>query len=94
MRQEKQKYYYDRHFATLPNINKGVIIRVQKDSKQWEPAIVDQKLTDRSYVVRTGDNQLYRRNRRQLLKNRETTLPYAVSDHSETMYDPPPQRHL
>lgn len=79
-RQEKQKYYYDRHSATLPNVNKGEIVRVQKDSKQWEPAIVDQKLADRSYVVRTGDNQLYRRNRRQLLKTRETT-------------DAPPQSH-
>lgn len=92
-RQEKQKYYYDRHSATLPNVNKGEIVRVQKDSKQWEPAIVDQKLADRSYVVRTGDNQLYRRNRRQLLKTRETTLPSDVSDHSEAMYDAPPQSH-
>lgn len=92
-RQEKQKYYYDRHSATLPNVNKGEIVRVQKDSKQWEPAIVDQKLADRSYVVRTGDNKLYRRNRRQLLKTRETTLPSDVSDHSEAMYDAPPQSH-
>lgn len=51
-RQEKQKHYYDRHSAMLPNINKGEIIRVQKDSKQWEPAIVNQKPPDRSYVVR------------------------------------------
>lgn len=74
--QGKQKHYYDQQSATLHNINRGVIIRVQKDSKHWEPAVIEQTLSDRYYIVRTSDNKLYRRNRRQLhvLKIGETTV--------------------
>lgn len=65
-RQAKQKHYYDRQSTILPDINRGEIIRMQKDSKHWEPAVIDQKLDDRSYLVRTGDSKVYRRNRRHL----------------------------
>nr|XP_022292854.1 uncharacterized protein K02A2.6-like [Crassostrea virginica] len=86
-RQAKQKHYYDRQSTILPDINRGEIIRMQKDSKHWEPAVIDQKLDDRSYSVRTGDSKVYRRNRRHLLKTGETNLPSAVSDDTEAISD-------
>ena len=45
-RQAKQKHYYDRQSTILPDINRGEIIRMQKDSKHWEPAVIDKKLND------------------------------------------------
>ena len=86
-RQVKQKQYYDRQSSILPDVNRGEIIRVQKDSKRWEPAVIDQKLADRSFLVRTGDNKQYRRNRKHLLKTGETTLPSAISNDTEAMND-------
>nr|XP_022295055.1 uncharacterized protein K02A2.6-like [Crassostrea virginica] len=86
-RQAKQKHYYDCQSTILPDINRGEIIRMQKDSKHWEPAVIDQKLDDRSYLVRTGDSKVYRRNRRHLLKTGETNLPSAVSDDTEAISD-------
>lgn len=44
-RQKKQKLYYDRQSTPLPTVNRGEIIHVQKDTKLWQPAIVDQKLS-------------------------------------------------
>ncbi|ESO85143.1 hypothetical protein LOTGIDRAFT_176073 [Lottia gigantea] len=88
-RQQKQKFYYDRQSVPLPSVKPGEIIRVQK--KQWEPAIVDQKLPERSYIVRIGNNKLYRGNRRQLLKTGETSLPSTARDDADIILDNPPQ---
>ena len=89
-RQAKLKHYNDRQSTILPDINRGdIIIRVQKDSKHWEPAVIGQKLDDQSYLVRTGDSKLYRRNHRHFLKTGETMMPFAVtvSDDTETISD-------
>lgn len=50
----KAKYYYDRKSRSLPSLQVGKPVLVQLDpdnSKTWSPAVVAQKMTDRSYVV-------------------------------------------
>lgn len=70
--QQHQKRYYDRSSKPLSPLQEGQSIRIQERGC-WKPAIVIQPGgTDRSYHVRTGDGQEYRRNRRHLLDPKET----------------------
>lgn len=59
----KAKYYYDRKSRSLPSLQVGKPVLVQLDpdnSKTWSPAVVAQKMTDRSYVVEANGSS-YRR---------------------------------
>ena len=71
---QKSKFYYDRSSKMLKPLNIGEHVRI-RDGKRWLPAVVTQKVNDRSYIVQTMNNALYRRNRRHLLKSNESTLP-------------------
>ncbi|ROL51227.1 Tripartite motif-containing protein 29 [Anabarilius grahami] len=71
-RQKKQKQYYDRMAKYLPDLQPGEGIRMQKGDS-WKPAVVLEKHEQpRSFVVKTPDGKLFRRNRRHLRKTRET----------------------
>ena len=56
-------------------LGEGVIIR---NGKFWKPAVVREKINDRSYVVETQNGGIYRRNRRHLLKSNEK--PFQMLD--------------
>ncbi|KAA0714109.1 Retrovirus-related Pol polyprotein from transposon opus [Triplophysa tibetana] len=74
-RQLKQKMYYDKNTKQLPEISPGDKVRVQQ-GQIWNPATVLRKHDlPRSYVLRTSDGKIYRRNRKHLLKTKEQEFP-------------------
>lgn len=69
---KKQKQYYDRMAKYLPDLQPGEGIRMQKGDS-WKPAVVLEKHEQpRSFIVKTPDGKLFRRNHRHLRKTRET----------------------
>ncbi|XP_038116848.1 transcription factor mef2A-like [Culex quinquefasciatus] len=74
----KVKYYYDRKSRNLPALETGSPVYVQAHpeiSKTWTPAIVTEKLNDRSYVVDVNGAS-YRRDLTNLRPRKEpTTIP-------------------
>ncbi|XP_024119581.1 uncharacterized protein K02A2.6 [Oryzias melastigma] len=76
-RQEKQKLYFDRQTKTLPDLHAGEKIRMQRGAT-WQPAeVLHRHKQPRSFVVRTPDGRLYRRNRKHLRRTEEKTFPQA-----------------
>ena len=73
-RKTRQKYYYDRHTATLRPLVVGDRVMMRAKGKwepakgKWEPATVIAISQDgpRSYIVNTPGGQSYRRNQRHL----------------------------
>jgi len=84
--QEHQKRYYDRGAHPLKPLQVGESARVRMN-KIWQPAVVTDKVADRSYVVRT-EKGLYRRNRRDLYPMPIYTEPRSATPELET-----PARH-
>ena len=66
-KKQKAKYYHDRTAKLLPEIEVGQEVRVAptERSKPWKSATCVQKLSDRSYLVRTS-KETVRRNRQSL----------------------------
>ena len=79
-RQQRQKHYFDQGTRTLSHLQDGENVRIRQGSK-WEPATVVKKHNSpRSYIVKTTGGQVYRRNRRHLLKTKETSFPGTPDD--------------
>lgn len=75
-RQQHQKRYYDRSSKPLSPLRNGELVRLQEQGR-WKPAVIIQQAdTERSYLLRTPDGQVYRRNRRHL-RNTKENLGYA-----------------
>ena len=66
-KKQKAKYYHDRTAKLLPEIEVGQEVRVAptERSKPWKSATCVQKLSDRSYLVRSS-KETVRRNRQSL----------------------------
>lgn len=63
LRRQKAKSYFDRNAKTLPELDIGQDVRVAGQRKKtWQPGKCLEKLSDRSYLVRT-DSEMVRRNR-------------------------------
>ena len=74
-RQMKQKSYFDRQTQKLPDLRTGENVRIQKGDT-WQPAVVvERHQLPRSFIVRTQDGRVYRRNRKHLLKTGEREFP-------------------
>ncbi|KAJ8351147.1 hypothetical protein SKAU_G00226230 [Synaphobranchus kaupii] len=70
-RQQHQNKYYDRSTRLLPPLHNGESIRLQERG-YWKPAVVIQPAdTERSYLLRAQNGQVYRRNRRHLRSTNE-----------------------
>lgn len=67
----KSKQNYDKRSKVSPPLDKGDNVRVQLNLKTWTPAIVLEPHNDRSYIVKTHNGSVYRRNRRQIFRSRE-----------------------
>ena len=67
-KRQKAKFYHDRHVKQLPELGIGQEVRIQslRKNQTWKEPTCIEKLSDRSYVVKSG-NELFRRNR-QFLK--------------------------
>ena len=85
-RQERQKQNFDRTARHLPPLKPHDVIRVYKDGK-LQRGVVRQTLdAPRSYVVSTETGAVIRRNRRDLIRTRETE-PVCCSPMDD--FDPP-----
>ena len=70
---KRQAMYYDRTAKDLPVLKEGDVIRMKpykKGDKSWKKGVVQSKLGDRSYEVKT-ENGTFRRNRVDLRKTKE-----------------------
>ena len=76
---QQQKKYYDQGSKTQTSLSIGDTARIQQHDKTWKPAVVMEKHNDRSYSVKTPDGAVYRRNRRHLLKSKETIPNYQAN---------------
>ena len=59
-RQLKEKTYYDRAAHTLPPLTNGDTVRVRTKHQKWRPAVLQQQVAPRSYLVKTGEHTLRR----------------------------------
>ena len=89
-RREQWKRQYNERSHTLKDLNRGQSVRVQDyTTKKWEPAMINQKLSQpRSYMLTTNTGSQDRRNRRHI---RTTTEVFRISErHNDesTMHDP------
>ena len=87
IKQKKQtaKYYHDRTAKTLPDIEVGQEVRVAplERNQPWKSGTCLQKLTDRSYLVKTAKETLRRKNR-QSLKPAPLSQPERVHRNKES----------
>lgn len=74
MRRGSQKKYYDKGTKELNLFKPGDKVMFKKNDKDWKYGIVDKALSDRSYVVKDGSGQHFRRNRVMLRKTRNEDL--------------------
>ena len=66
LKRQKAKWYHDRSSRILPEIEIGQDVRIAplQKNQTWKTGTCIEKLSDRSYVVKTNsDNQVLRRNR-------------------------------
>lgn len=63
-----QKKNYDKHSRPLKPFNIGENVRIQQGIS-WNPAVIQEKLDNRSYSVETPDGGQYIRNRQHLMKD-------------------------
>uniref|UniRef100_A0A671MNC0 Integrase catalytic domain-containing protein n=1 Tax=Sinocyclocheilus anshuiensis TaxID=1608454 RepID=A0A671MNC0_9TELE len=64
----RQKFYYDRAAKHLQTLVRDDVVRIKSDENWSKKATVMQEVAPRSYTVKTDDGQIFRRNRRDLLK--------------------------
>lgn len=95
-RQEVTKEKYDRHAQPLQPLSKGQHVRLKPTtahSKVWMPGAVEGQLDSRSYVVRTANNVLLRRNHVDIRAtpepNSSRSTPTAVHPASDQRPEPP-----
>jgi hypothetical protein len=83
-RQKSQKFYYDKKSKPLPEVSPGEIVRFKKDIglSNWESVVVETDHGERSFILSSENDKLYRRNRRHILKTGEN-----VFQKQETQFD-------
>ena len=84
---QKQKQHYDKSAKELPPLKRGDIVRVQPhpkaQSKRWQKARVEKQVDSRSYLVRTENGNIVRRNRKHLRTSSST-----FSEESDVFFTP------
>uniref|UniRef100_A0A8D8S762 RNA-directed DNA polymerase n=1 Tax=Cacopsylla melanoneura TaxID=428564 RepID=A0A8D8S762_9HEMI len=90
LRKRTYKYYYDKKARNLPDleIGQGVRVKPQERGRPWMRGRVEDKLTPRSYVVKTA-NSTIRRNREYLVPSYEPPPLLPISCPSPTPEPPP-----
>ncbi|XP_026054529.1 uncharacterized protein K02A2.6-like [Carassius auratus] len=87
LKQATQRQYYDRTAQPLSALAQGDNVRFQQTNGRWMPATVLQPVdAHRSYLIRTHDDQVFRRNRRHLMETKEMA--------SETNEPAPESMHI
>ena len=77
VRQDNQRYYYNRHTKELPKLHRDQAIYAQDPvRKTWNPTrVVEEGDSPRSYIVETGTGAQLRRNRIQTRPNNAPNNP-------------------
>uniref|UniRef100_A0A3B3QZC1 Gypsy retrotransposon integrase-like protein 1 n=1 Tax=Paramormyrops kingsleyae TaxID=1676925 RepID=A0A3B3QZC1_9TELE len=89
--QKRQKTNYDKQTKMLEVLSKNDIVRVE-DANCWDKkAVVLEEVNPRSYVVKAENGQILRRNRRSLLKMRDTSKSLADKKGEEVLVSPEEQ---
>jgi len=85
-KRRKAKFYHDRHSKQLPELEIGQEVRIAplRKNQTWKQATCVEKLSDRSYVVQSG-NETLRRNRQFL---RPALEPATVEKQSTNVGTP------
>jgi len=83
---QKRRKYFDRSAHNLPPLKPRDVIRVHKDGKLQQGVVRHTLDAPRSYVVSTETAAVIRRNRRDLIRTRET-VPVCYSPMDD--FDPP-----
>ncbi|KAL0153721.1 hypothetical protein M9458_050974 [Cirrhinus mrigala] len=65
---DRQKFYYDRATKHLQPLARNDVVLIKDDENWSKKATVMQEVAPRSYTVKTNDGQIFRRNRRDLLR--------------------------
>jgi len=98
-RQRKYKVVHDRYARDLPVLQQGDVVRLQQKDRLVKGEVVAKHNSPRSYVVKTESGSTLRRNRRHLIKTKETRpdcrpppLPTATPTSSLTSSSPAPRR--
>jgi hypothetical protein len=83
---QKQQYYHDgKGVAQLPAIRPGNTVRMKTISNRWTvKGTVLSKVGPRSYLIRTENGSILRRNRRDLLLTPETMSPIVSPEVEDT----------
>jgi len=68
----KQKLFYDRTAKQLPPLLTNDVVRIKNHDGWKTKATVLQEVAPKSFIVRTEEGQVFKRNRRSLLKTQET----------------------
>lgn len=71
-KKEEQKYYYDRNARSLPSLQVGDLVIFKKNGKDWHYGTIVAIFNDRSYIVRDGFDNYFRRNRRFIAKTKNS----------------------
>ena len=92
-RKAHQKQYYDKGSRQLPDLKEGERARVQIPGK-WKPVVVmDKAITPRSYIVKTEEGRLLRRNRKHLMKLHEQSPESEPEPDIPIPYNLPGERY-
>ncbi len=96
-RHVRAKQYYDRQTKLLKPLEKGATIRV-RIGKTWQPALLlpqDTRPNTRSYPIQMPSGWVTRRNRKYLLRTKETNI-YRRYDNEDSLMDKPdiPQQQV
>ena len=88
-KRQKAKFYHDRHAKQLPELEIGQEVRIQRrrNNQTWKEVTCVEKLSDRSYVVKSG-NEFFSRNRQFL---RPAAEPSPTEKRSTMAGSPEPE---
>ena len=77
LRKKAAKHQYDRGAKQLPQLSSGQIVRVQpvNHGEKWKKATVLKQVKERSYLVKTPNGHIYRRNREFIRATKEGMEP-------------------
>ena len=96
-RREAAKQQYDRAAKQLPPLASGQIVRVQpvKHGEKWKKATVLKKVGERSYLVKTPNGQIYRRNRKYIRSTNEPNdMPKPEEDAEDELQIPTTEEQI
>ena len=81
----EQKKNHDKTARNLKPLTEHDVVRIEEPHGWNRKAVVLKEVSPRSYTVRTEDGQVFRRNRRSLLKTQE---PWQKTSHAEVTGSP------